>query len=864
MELWERSEALNLLGGLLRESAKGGRIALVAGEAGIGKSALVVEFARRCGPRVRVVWGACDRMVTPRALGPLHDIGHQVGGRLSAELRAAAPQEEIFAAFLDELSGPPSRLQTVVVVEDAHWADEATLDWLAFLGRRIDRLSALLFVTYRNDEVGPDHPLRGVLAALPSAVVRRVPIEPLSRDCVSEQARRAGRDTESVYQRAGGNPLLVTELLKAEGHPVPGAVQDLILDRIRALPRPARDLAQLVAVVPTRADHPLISDASDQVDVCIAAGVLVPAGDGVAFRHELFRSAVEDALSPVRRTELHQRVLRVLTNLRDVDPGRLVHHAWLAGDHEAVLSFGQIAGDAAARQGAHREATRHYRAAAAYAERLPEPEHADLLERYAEEAHLAGANEEALQARTRALAIRERLGQAERTADNLRWISQLAWWTGRVTQMREAADRALEVLAGLPPSKELAMAYVAQAQFRFRVNHLAESAEWADRAVDLAQQLGEGEIGIHASVTRDTAKLAAGDLTAWTSLEQTHQSARDSGLVDPAARALGSLATVVADELARYAEAEELLDRSLAYSAEHNFDGFYRPVLAARARLRLERGDWTGALSDAESVLALEGVTGPSAVLALVARGRILAARGEPDAPPILDQAARAAEGVGDVSMLVPVADARSEYFLWAGDVDRAQQEARQGLETVGWNGGPPFVVGRLAWRLWKAGGTDEQPATVAEPYQMMIRGDWTAAAAEWAARGATYLRIDALAAGDEAAGAEALRLMDGLGATRAASHVRAQLRKRGFSHLPRGPRRTTTANVAGLTPRQAEVLSLVEQGLSNAEIAARLTLSPKTVDHHVSALLDKLGVASRGQAAAVAHRLNLGQEPAK
>ena len=365
-------------------------------------------------------------------------------------------------------------------------------------------------------------------------------------------------------------------------------------------------------------------------------------------------------------------------------------------------------------------------------------------------------------------------------------------------------------------------------------------------------------------MTRDTAKLAAGDLTAWTSLESIHQSARNAGLVDPAARALGSLATVVADELARYAEAEELLDRSLAYSAEHNFDAFYRPVLAARARLRLERGDWTGALSDAESVLALEGLTGPSAVLALVTRGRILAARGEPDALPILDQAARAAEGVGDVSMLVPVADARSEYFLWAGDSDRAQQEARQGLETVGWTGGPPFVVGRLAWRLWRAGGTAKQSATVAEPYQMMIRGDWAAAAAEWAARGATYLRIDALAAGDAASGVGALRLLDGLGATRAAGHLRAQLRKRGFSHLPRGPRVTTTANVAGLTPRQVEVLSLVEQGLSNAEIAARLTLSPKTVAHHVSALLDKLGVASRGQAAAVAHRLNLGQETAK
>src|SRR5215210_4391164 len=144
MELWERSEALSLLGDLLRESARSGRIALVGGEAGIGKSALVGEVGRRCGTGARVIWGACDRLVTPRALGPLHDIGQQIGGRLAAQLRAAAAPEQIFTAFLEELSAPRAQRQQVVVVEDAHWADEATLDWLALLGRRIDRLPVLL------------------------------------------------------------------------------------------------------------------------------------------------------------------------------------------------------------------------------------------------------------------------------------------------------------------------------------------------------------------------------------------------------------------------------------------------------------------------------------------------------------------------------------------------------------------------------------------------------------------------------------------------------------------------------------------------------------------------------------------------
>ena len=202
---WERPTRWNLLDDLLRESAYGGRIALVAGEAGSASrrwsasSPAAADHGCACSGRLRPPGDAPD-------LGPLHDIGHQLGGRLAAQLRAAAAQEEIFVAFLNELGPSPTRPRRVVVVEDAHWADEATLDWLAFLGRRIGRLSALPYVTYRSDEVGPDHPLRGVPAALPHAVVRRVPIEPLSAQCVDEQARRTGRDGESIYRLAGATP----------------------------------------------------------------------------------------------------------------------------------------------------------------------------------------------------------------------------------------------------------------------------------------------------------------------------------------------------------------------------------------------------------------------------------------------------------------------------------------------------------------------------------------------------------------------------------------------------------------------------------------------------------------------------------
>jgi len=213
MDLLERSSALDELGGLLAAAAAGGRVVLVAGEAGIGKSALVRGFAERHAADVRFLAGGCDPLLTPRALGPLHYIARQTGGRLAELLASGEPREAVFAAFLDELVQSPRR--QVVVVEDAHWADEATLDLLVFLERRLERTRALLIVTYRDDELGADHPLRGVLGVLPHGVVHRVRLRPLSGAAVAQLAQRAGRAAAGLRALTGGNPLLVTEVLAA-------------------------------------------------------------------------------------------------------------------------------------------------------------------------------------------------------------------------------------------------------------------------------------------------------------------------------------------------------------------------------------------------------------------------------------------------------------------------------------------------------------------------------------------------------------------------------------------------------------------------------------------------------------------------
>ena len=182
MELLERDAPLRELDVALKDAAAGeGRVALVSGEAGIGKTSLVERFTHEHRPTARALWGACDSLFTPRPLGPLHDIAAQTQGDLLARLTSESNRTAIFSIFLSELQHET----TIVVIEDVHWADEATLDLLKYLGRRIQRTRALLIATYRDDETGPQHPLRLVLGDLAtSTATRRLTLSPLSVDAV--------------------------------------------------------------------------------------------------------------------------------------------------------------------------------------------------------------------------------------------------------------------------------------------------------------------------------------------------------------------------------------------------------------------------------------------------------------------------------------------------------------------------------------------------------------------------------------------------------------------------------------------------------------------------------------------------------
>jgi DNA-binding CsgD family transcriptional regulator len=855
MTLWERSETIAALDDLLRAAAVAGRIVLISGEAGIGKSALVQAFADRAGARARVLWGLCDPLVTPRASGPLRDIAQQVGGALAAGLRAGSSQSELYGALIDELDGPRQRPRRVVVIEDAHWADEATHDLLVFLGRRIERLPALLIVTYRDDEIGAEHPLRGTLAALPRSVVRAIQLAPLSEQCVAEQAARVGRPAGRLHRLTGGNPLLLTEMLAAQDSTIPANVRDLALARLARLSPSARDVARLVCVLPTSADAVMFDGLAEPIDECIGAGVLVPRGDGVSYRHELLRQAVEESLSPARRAALHRRALTLLSAVDDVDPARLVHHARHAGDVTALLRYAVVAAAGAAAQGAHREAVAHYRLIRPHAGRLAATERARLLEEYSVEAYLSGLSVEGMQARQAALIEREQLGDQISVGENHRWISRLAWWSGRPAEAWAEAARAVDVLEAVPPSRALAMAYSSKSQLHMLANDVAEAVAWGERARELANRLGDVDTSIHATVNMGAARLLGGDLAALGTLQMAHTTAAAAGLVDHAARALVCVATSLEQQgLSTLASAE--LETALEYAIANDLQGYVHYLLGIRALIRVEQCQWDAALVDADEALSRPNRLGVAVVAPLVARGRILAARGASEALSILDQAAEHAHATEELQRIAPVAIARAEYFLLADDPGRAADEARIGLDLAVAKGNL-WCAGRLAYLMWLA--TDRPPATpIAAPYQLLIDGDWRRAAAVLADQGRRYERVGALIKGDRAAVAEGLRTLADIGADRVARWVRADLRRHGFNGVPRGPRPTTASNPAGLTARQLEVLELMAEGLTNVEIAERLTLSHRTVEHHISAVMEKLGSATRGQAVAVARRRDL------
>ena len=861
IELLEREDQLRCLADAFAGARAGrGRIVAIAAEAGAGKTALIEQFVARRADGARVYWGACENLSTPEVLLPLRDIARASGQNFdfqSDHIRAF----ESMLRLLSQGAAP-----ALLIIEDVHWADTATLDLIRFLGRRIARVRALILISYRDEEVDARSPVRTVLGEAPMGSVERMTLEPLSLAAVTSLASKAGRHAERLYALTAGNPFLVTEALAVEDDVPTEAVRDSTLARASRLCESARIVLEAVSLFPRRAETSVVADLvkggiDTGLDDCVEKGMLSLEGGLVLFRHELARRAIEASIAPTRRRALHQKVVDVLKRRADARASEIAHHAERAGDPAALLKFAQLAGEEAARAGAPREAASHFAAMLRHRDALPPDLVVETLERHGEQAYLMGSSDLAMISMGEAAELRRRANDTLKLGQDLTRLTRFAWMCARRAEAERFVDEAIAVLQTAPPGPELAWAYSHQSQLDMLASRMDSAIGWGERALKLAEQLGEKEIIIHALGNIGTAKSDDGDATSGPELKQSFDLAVAGKYHDHVERASCNL-TCASYWRRDYDSALVYIERGVAYADALDLSHWEAYLRGWRAMVWLDRGDWNRAEEEAQEICSRSYAAEMYRFPALIALARLRIRRGDQDADVPLEAARRLAAAMSEPQRAVYIAIMVAEEAWQLNDAaSAATHEAKSLLSeifTVAQARNSHWVAEDAALWLYMLGEPVSGAAEFVQPYRDHCEGRWEPAAAGWRSLGRPYEEALALCGGDEAAQRHALEIFDHLGAAPAAARVRRQLRAGGSRAVPRGPIAGTRANAAGLTRRQMEVLGLVGEGLSNAEIARRLCISAKTAEHHVSAIMARLEAPTRQEAAAAARARGL------
>jgi DNA-binding CsgD family transcriptional regulator len=846
-----------------------GTTALVVGEAGVGKTSLLHWFDKQARTVCEVYWGACEALHTARPLGPLMDMASALQLSVRESNGKLRPSHELYDALHDRLRD--SAAATVLIFEDVHWADQGTLDLIRFLSRRVARLRTLLVLSFRADEVVGDHPLRRVLGDLPADAVLRVPVHPLTQAGITQLAQGSGADPQALFRATAGNPFFATEALAAgDLSVIPHTVRDAVQARMSRLTVSQKSVLNVVSVVPGRAEKWLIRkvltlSGDVEIDECVFRGLLVETDNtqSVQFRHELARRACEANLSPTQQVALHKRVLAVLIAQPTVSIARCAHHAFAIGDYDNVLRHAQTAAQEAAQAGAHREAAQHLHigleAIAAGASASPEVI-AQCNETWSYEAALVKITEQTIQAREKAIAIWEQLGNREKVALNYRWASRLHWYRGESALARSYAQRALDTLKDAPPSAEQAWGYSAVSQTAMLNGDNSKAIEFGIRAIELADQVGALEVKVHALNNIGSAELFSGHRAGLEKLTESLAIALREGFHEQAAR--------VYTNVAAYGVSARDLPLALRYASEglefdrrHDLDSWTYYLEGVYAQALLYGGRFNEAIATCDSALSHHGLTSVMRLPALTVLTLAYLRVGDPRFKVTFDEAAQAARRTHEIQRIFPIAIAQAEH-AWLMDDPGAIIAAVDEVLMMPNHDTNPWDYGELI--IWKHRAGCDQSSNVeksAAPYALEIAGNTEAAAAAWHEIGDPYTQAMVLAHGSVQQRAAAIERFEALGAIPAAQRLRAWAKKcniDGVRRASRGPYRARKQNDFGISAKESEVLQLLALGKTNQQISDELFRSAKTVEHHVSSLLAKLGAKNRVEAASKAVRYGL------
>lgn len=715
-----------------------GVVVLVSGEAGAGKSALVRAFLDGLNPAIRVAVGGCDDLLAPRSLGPFRDMAEN-----DADLAAALSgdrADSVLPALLRVFSERP----TVVVVEDIHWADDATLDAIRFLARRFPGIPAVLLLTFRETGIDAGHPLRQLLGSLAGPSVQRVALPPLSVDAVRRLGAVTPLEALEIHRVTQGNPFFVTEVLAGDGTGVPHTVRDAVLARLGRLPAPARALVERLSVIPTRAERWLAENLADPevlLDV-ERSGIVSSADATVAFHHELARQAIESALTAGERIQANKDVVDVLLGRPDAEPARLVHHAERCGRTDVILEYGPGAALEAARLGAHRQAVGVLDVVLRHRELLAPRTAAELFTRRAYSLYVVNRFDAALESAESG--VEAAADDPVLRAEALLVLARVAMFARGPMQGRRAAEQAVDVLEPLGDDARLAAALIEVARAHSNlatVGSVAEPSERAEsaaaRALTIAQSLGRQELEAQASCYLGDARLARGDLRGAADLRRAISLAGSDSRVETLVRCYVNAAGG-AYRSGRLDDAEEYVAGGLRAAADGEFfAGQYRLRLTL-AGVRGSRGNWDQAIADLRALLDGPGEPGAMAALARSLLARLLARRGDQAAGEVL-AVALADRAVADDSFVASrLAAAQAELGWLDGSLGSLTDETRRAL-ALAEEAGHRSVHAELAVYLGRAGIEVPMPANAPGPWAATLAGPWEQAAAAWSALGDRY-----------------------------------------------------------------------------------------------------------------------------